>query len=273
MSHLAFAKIACVSLSGNLNFKGEKRNDSPFHNLLMRRSGKVFHEPVFCTVLHNLCERKRMVSTAFSTVPMPLKEKIENMSEEELSQSFEKILAGSTESDPGSMFLQKIKTMCASMGHSGAAAKKARHKAFAMMLRFGLPAVMLTINPRDDNMIFLKIATRDNDDGKNAVSGVPHTKNNDQVLQNFVSEFSDLRHNHPGLSSLHFEDIISITIEDLLGWEKGKNNPSKGLFGDIIAFMGAVEEQSRGTPHCHFLLWVEIDSHVCNGMTGNNREK
>ena len=98
-----------------------------------------------------------MVSTAFSTVPMPLKEKIENMSEEDLSQSFEKFLAGSIENDPGSMFLQKIKTMCASMGHTAAAAKSAGFKAFATMLNFGLPAVMFTISPRDDNMIFFQI--------------------------------------------------------------------------------------------------------------------
>ena len=274
MSHLAFAKIACVSLSGNLNFKGEQRNDSPFYNLLMRKSGKVFHEPVFCTVLHNLCERKRMVSTAFSTVPMPLKEKIENMSEEDLSRSFEKFLAGSIENDPGSMFLQKIKTMCASMGHTAAAAKSARFKAFAMMLKFGLPAVMFTISPRDDNMIFLKIATRDDDiENHHVFTKVPETENQDQVLQDFVSEFSDLRHEHPGLSALHFEDIIQITIEDLLGWEKGKNNEKKGIFGDITAYMGAVEEQSRGTLHCHFLLWVKNYSHVRKGMANQSNTK
>ena len=66
----------------------------------------------------------------------------------------------------------------------------------------------------------------------------------------------------PGLSALHFEDIISITIEDLIGWKNGKNDPSKGLFGDVKAFMGAVEEQSRGTPHCHFLLWIQNHSYV-----------
>ena len=136
------------------------------------RSAKEYHTPVFCTVLHNLCERKRMVSTAYSTVPMSLKEDIEKMSEDELSKSFDTYLKGAVENDPGSRFLQKIKTMCASMGHTGAAAKRARCRAFAMMLKFGLPAVMFTINPRDDNMIFLKVATRD--DTHSQVLEVPH---------------------------------------------------------------------------------------------------
>ena len=52
---------------------------------------------------------------------MSLKEDIEKMSEEELSKSFDKFLLGAVVNDPGRKFLKKIKTMCASMGHTGAA--------------------------------------------------------------------------------------------------------------------------------------------------------
>ena len=51
------------------------------------------------------------------------------------------------------------------------------------------------------------------------VLGVPDPGSNDHVLRDSLSEISHLRHNYPGLSSLHVNDILSTTIQDLVGWE------------------------------------------------------
>ena len=93
-----------------------------------------------------------MARTAFSTVPMKLKEDIENMDVDKLNESFDAFVKGNIANNSESQFLRKIKTMCASMGHTGAAAKRARSRTFALMFKFGLPAVMFTVNPRDDNL-------------------------------------------------------------------------------------------------------------------------
>ena len=130
--------------TGNRNWHGCHQNEPQFCEQLLRRSSKVFHHPVFCTVLHNLCERKLMVRSAFSKVPMSLKQEIENLCEEDLNNSFNQFLTGKIANNPCGQFLNKIKTVCASMGHTGAAAKATQCKSFAMMLKFGLPAVMFT---------------------------------------------------------------------------------------------------------------------------------
>ena len=137
------------------------------------------------------------------------------MGEEDLNNSFDEFLKGKTATNPGGEFLNKIKTMCSSMGHTGAAAKVARRKAFAMMLKFGLPALMFTISPCDDNMMFLDVATRDTK--LEHIVRVPSPNDSDHVLQKFLSHFSDLRHDCPSLAALHFEDIIAITIQHLTG--------------------------------------------------------
>ena len=83
-----------------------------------------------------------------------------------------------------------------------------------------------------------------------------------KFIDSVTTEHSKLGKECPGLVALHFEDIVSITIKDLTGW-KGKNNDKRtGVFGKVQSWMGTVEEQSRGTLHCHFALWIENYSHV-----------
>ena len=136
-----------------------------------------------------------MFRKASSTVPISLKQQISDLSLEELGNSVDQLLKGELINTPANKFLQKIKTVCGSMGHTGAASKRARMKSFAMMLKFGLPSVMFTINPRDDNMVFLKVATADGKDDQ--TFNVPHPKKNEKELQDFLSEMSDLRHKIP----------------------------------------------------------------------------
>jgi len=57
-----------------------------------------------------------MVRSAFSKVPMSLKQEIENLCEEDLNNSFNQFLTGKIANDPCGQFLNKIKTVCASMG-------------------------------------------------------------------------------------------------------------------------------------------------------------
>ncbi|MFN7880425.1 MAG: hypothetical protein ACK5P1_10505, partial [Sphingobacteriia bacterium] len=38
--------------------------------------------------------------------------------------------------------------------------------------------------------------------------------------------------------------------------KEGKNKPDEGLFGDVLAFCSAVEEQGRKVLHSHLLIWI-----------------
>ena len=40
----------------------------------------------------------------------------------------------------------------------------------------------------------------------------------------------------------------------------------KGLFGNVVAWTMACEEQGRKTLHSHFLLWIENWSNLLDGL-------
>ena len=72
---------------------------------------------------------------------------------EDIDKAFDPFSKGEFKTDTASKFLQKIKATCASMGHTGAVSTEARRKSLAMMLRFGIPSLMLVVSPCDD-MVF-----------------------------------------------------------------------------------------------------------------------
>jgi hypothetical protein len=66
---------------------------------------------------------------------------------------------------------------------------------------------------------------------------------------------------YPGACSLEFQSLMQILIETLFKWDV-KNQKSKGvgIFGTVIAYAPADEEQGRKTLHRHWQVWVkELD--------------
>jgi hypothetical protein len=57
---------------------------------------------------------------------------------------------------------------------------------------------------------------------------------------------------------------MQILTECLLKWDtKTQTSKGKGIFGTVIAFAGADEEQGRTTLHQHWQIWVkEIDQNI-----------
>lgn len=146
-------------------------------------------------------------------------------------------------------FLKKMKATTASMAHTEGAAKKARQQLYAMIAAFGLPALLFTITPVDDVNYRIRIYSDETMEGiSNAVIA-----ENTQVVRDFVIDCRKLSREYPGLAALEFENVLRITIEHFLGWSirEGKNKPDEGLFGDILAFCSAVEEQGRKVLHSH----------------------
>jgi hypothetical protein len=64
---------------------------------------------------------------------------------------------------------------------------------------------------------------------------------------------------HPVAAALHFEDILNLIIEDVIGWDPRKGEPKEkgGIFGHPRAYVRVVEEQSRLTLHTHILIWIK----------------
>lgn len=63
---------------------------------------------------------------------------------------------------------------------------------------------------------------------------------------------------HPVAAALHFERILKIVVQRVIGWDMRTRKPFKsgGLFGIAKAWLRIVEEQSRLTLYAHFLIWL-----------------
>lgn len=152
-------------------------------------------------------------------------------------------------------FHKKMKATTGSMAHTEGAAKKARQQLFSMVSAFGLPALLFTITPVDDVNYRIRIYADETMEGiQSAINA-----ENIQGLRYFVIDCRKISREYPGLAALDFENVLKVTVEHLLGWSirEGKNKPDEGLFGDIVAFCSAVEEQGREVLHSHnMLIWI-----------------
>ena len=60
----------------------------------------------------------------------------------------------------------------------------------------------------------------------------------------------EMRINYPGACSLEFQNIMQIVIETLFNWDTKKQEAKgPGIFGTVVAFAPADEEQGRKTLH------------------------
>lgn len=123
-----------------------------------------------------------------------------------------------------------------------------------MITAFGLPALLFTITLVDDVNCRIRIYADETMEGiQSAINA-----ENRQGLRDFVIDCRKISREYPGLAALDFENVLKVTVEHLLGWSirEGKNKPDEGLFGDIVAFCSAVEEQGRKVLHSHMLIWI-----------------
>lgn len=75
---------------------------------------------------------------------------------------------------------------------------------------------------------------------------------------------------NPVALAIFFQVLTETVFSVLLGVDPEENSKQtpplrsrrKGLFGTSVAAFGVVEEQARGTPHCHTLVWAGLSPSV-----------
>ena len=83
------------------------------------------------------------------------------------------------------------------------------------------------------------------------------TMSNDDCIADLKLR-SKRRLNYPGACSLEYQNLKEIIIETLFNWNKKEQKPhGPGIFGTVVAFAAADEEQGRKTLHMHVQLWVK----------------
>ncbi|KAF8660543.1 hypothetical protein AX14_007424 [Amanita brunnescens Koide BX004] len=120
-----------------------------------------------------------------------------------------------------------------------ATSKKWMHnEIWSLIAHFGAPFWYITLSPADiKHPICIYYATT-----------------NEKFMPEILPYDERLRLicNNPVAGARFFHFVISIFIEDVLGY--GKDYP--GIFGHVNAYYGTVEQQGRLTLHLHMLLWL-----------------
>ena len=161
-------------------------------------------------------------------------------------------------------FLRSIKSMCGKLPHSNEACLDARRIYFSFLMKFGIPAIFLTITP--DDLRSFRIVVYALSPEKVTTYGQVDTQSFSE--SDILTDFNvrrEARVQHPGLCAEEYQRIMSLVIKHLFNWDtKTKKRIGTGLFGDVLAWCLATEEQGRKSLHGHYLVYIENWNRVMN---------
>ena len=235
-----------------------------------------FHHNLFVLILYNLQIKHTMIRTTFWKV----RNKIDaatiatSLTLEDISNAIarksKKQKRNNKHNSNGSKFISCIDAIAGRIPHTNEAAKSARKTAESMQHHFGCPSYFLTVTPDDDNSYILQVLS-----GKIVDTNEPlQTLSDDELYKRGILR-TKLRLKYTGLCALHFEVILQIIIEDILGWDTKNQEYNKArvhtLFGKIDGYAISIEEQGRKTLHAHILVWVSDHNTKNNNLHSENK--
>ena len=154
-----------------------------------------------------------------------------------------------------------VDSITKALPHTDEAAKRARGWMTSLQHHFGLGGMFITVTPDDENSFLVSAYSMRDRNGKafdvNRLSA--------EELQKRAKLRRQTRIEFPGITSLAFEYVLNIVLEEVIGWDVKKNRATgkPGLFGIPIAYGGAIEEQGRTTLHVHLIIWIQgFDSYL-----------
>ena len=249
------------------NAKHMKRDRLGVLRKYLKHRRIAFHDADFNLVVENLI----MKQTVFHSAKLHCntsKSELETMGEhyglvtsQQLSDAIDAARRNDSvqhSSKPEHHCLRSINACCKNLPHSNEASKDNRNMYFSYLIRFGLPAMFLTITP-DDTRSFRIIAyalSRNGDglrDGKVQVSEL----SDDQTLADFKI-CQDTRAAYPGLCAEEYSRTIHLAVKHLFAWDSERQTSTEmGWFGNADAWCLATEEQGQKTLHGHVLLFIK----------------
>jgi hypothetical protein len=249
------------------------RKRSNVFKKLLRHRKPCFHFPLFILILENLlmkdtiflqtqiqCNMKSSDNTAMG-------EKFGTMSADKLEKAIQDSRQNSKKQYSNTAehrFLRSIKSSCGKLPHSNEACSDARRIYFSYLIKFGIPAIFLTITP--DDLRNFRVVVYSLSPHKVTPFGEVDTKTFSET--DILIDFNvrrEARVEHPGFCAEEYQRMMELVIRHLFNWdtETQKSN-GMGLFGIISAWCLATEEQGRKSLHGHYLLYVEDWNRVMN---------
>jgi hypothetical protein len=251
--------------------KFRKRIDV-FRKLLQHRKPS-FHYPLFNLIIENMIMRDKIflqtqitcnIKNADTTT---MGEKFGEMDAEQ----FEKAIQDSRNnrpvqfsSKPENQFLRSITAMCGKLPHSNEACMEARRLYFSYLMKFGIPALFLTITPDDFRSFRIVVYTL----SPEKVTSYGQVDTQSFSESDILADFNirrEARVQHPGLCAEEYQRLMQLVIKHFFNWDtKTKKSKGTGLFGEVLAWCLATEEQGRKSLHGHYLVYIKQWNRVMN---------
>ncbi|KJZ69552.1 hypothetical protein HIM_11065 [Hirsutella minnesotensis 3608] len=135
-----------------------------------------------------------------------------------------------------------------------------RHRILALIVRYGVPAIWLTINPNDiTNPVKLRLAAHRARDPEAA----------EEFLRSLDKSFKRVRLSvsDPMSSAIFFHREMTLFFEHYV------NIGGESVFGRISQYYGAVETNERGSLHVHGLLWLDGNTRLSSMLADSGGEE
>ena len=148
---------------------------------------------------------------------------------------------------------QLLRFLRLSEGHSFATNEERltyQRKAWNLAAKYGGSAFFLTVSPNENSNILVSY-----------FAGKVEEKNLDIMKTNDIPPSAkrfEIATKNPVACSIYFSNILSILIDNILGFDMEKCKPKKrrGLLGVVKAFVGGIESQGKGTLHAHLIIFI-----------------
>ena len=239
-----------------------------FRKFLQHRNPN-FHKPLFNLVIENIImketifQKAQMYCNCKSKDNIAMGNKYGLMTAKQLERAIQDNRNNTRQqysSAPEHQFLKSIRSACGNLPHSKEAAMEARRILFSYIMRFGFPAIFLTITPDDRRNFRIVI-----------YSCLGKEKKTNYNISDFTDDDILFKYNlrkkaavdYPGLCAEEYEHIIDLVVKHVFNWDVAEQKSNGiGLFAKVNAWSIATEEQGRKNLHGHFLVFVEDWSDV-----------
>ena len=259
-----FSKLSVLSDSysrqrRHLNFEDSLR-------FLLRHNRLEFHNATF-----NLFANDRiMKANVFSSARLQcnlryqdsqaMGEKFGTMKSSKLSEAIDKARSDEfyqNRNEVADSFLKSVNAICSDLPHTNEASVDAKSKYFSYLVKFGLPALFVTISPDDERSVWISVYALNNCEKLWHSEPTTEDLSDEYLLTSYKKRCKD-RIDFPGLCAEAYIAIVESFIKDFLGWNDDHCKSMKtGYFGYTEAFTLATEEQGRKSLHGHFLIWLK----------------
>lgn len=266
------------------NRKKMKRSRLNVLRKYLRHRNPVFHGAVFNLIVENLILRETIYKSASIKCNM---KKNETTNFGEVLGRFSSADLSAAVNDArqhhprqysagaANTFLRSVHATCSNLPHSNESVEDNRRKYFSYLMKFGIPAIMLTVTPDDQRSIRIIAYAVPADKAASLTKtdvNVSELTNEEILFEHKIC--CEARGKCPGLCAEEYNRIIRLVIKHALGWnETTQKSEGPGLFGITEAWCLATEEQGRKTLHGHILVWIKNWKYVLEAIHCNGNEK